>query len=183
MADEKPAKDKDKDESLEEQPFGDRKRNLLTVAVVGGLMLLEGVGIVGAVKFLGVGPQETEASEEVVEEVDQDGNPLPPQIEMRVTDVVAFNSKGGRVFVYQLSVYAEVDSKKMADVEDILENRQNTIEDHFSKIIRACDPKYLEEPGLETLKRQFKRELDEVLGDETLINEVIFPQFSKSRAD
>ncbi len=180
MAEQNPKK---KEEQVPEQaaPFGNRHRNLLTAAVVGGLMLLEGVGIFVAVKLLGGDPATLQAGEGVGSE--GVGGDFAGQSELHVTDLVSFNSRDGRVLVYQISVYAEVQAKHSQKIKDLIESRENTIDDRLSRVIRAVDPKYLDEPGLETLRRQFKFELDRILGDDTLINEILFPEFSKSRAD
>ena len=172
-----------KNEQSEEKvaPFTNRNRNLLTVAVVGGLMLLEGVGIFVAIKFIGGGPDTLRAGDAIGGESDADGK--MSSSEVRVTDLLAFNSSGGRVFVYQLSVYAEIDAKDSPRIKDMIESRQNAIDDRFSKVIRGSDPKYLDEPGLETLRRQFKHELGQILGDESHIRAILFPEFKKSRAD
>ncbi len=176
-------KEQRKDEQSEEKavPFANRNRNLLTAAVVGGLMLLEGVGIFVAVQFVGGGPGTTEASDGTGEGSDADGK--LSSTEVRVADLQSFNKKDGRVFVYQLSVYAEIDTKESAKIKDMIESRQNAIEDRFSKVIRGSDAKYLDEPGLETLRRQFKHELGLILGDESHIRAILFPEFKKSRAD
>ena len=62
MADRKPEK-KEKQSSEQPVPFSDGHRNLLTVAVVGGLMLIEGVGIFVAVKYMGGGPASLSAGQ------------------------------------------------------------------------------------------------------------------------
>ncbi len=172
-----------KDQQSEEKvvPFTNRHRNLLTAAVVGGLMLLEGVGIFVAVKFMGGGPDTLRAGDGIGEGSDADGK--MSSSEVRVTDLLAFNSNGGRVIVYQLSVYAEIDTKDSPRIKDMIESRQNAIDDRFSKVIRGSEPKYLDEPGLETLRRQFKHELGQILGDESHIKAILFPEFKKSRAD
>lgn len=177
MADRKPEKD-EKESSEKSAPFADQHRNLLTVAVVGGLMLIEGVGIFVGVKYMGAGPASLSA-----DQPDGDGEEGATQSELHVTDLVSFNSTDGRVFVYQLSVYADVEGKHSQKIKDLIESRKNTIDDRFSKVIRAADPKYLDEPGLETMQRLFKFELDQILGDDTLIKAILFPEFSKSRAD
>ncbi len=176
-------KEQPKDEQSEEKaaPFTNRNRNLLTAIVVGGLMLLEGVGIFVAVKFIGGGPDTLRAGDGIGEGSDGDGK--MSSSEVRVTDLMAFNSNGGRVFVYQLSVYAEIDAEESQKIKDMIESRQNAIDDSFSKVIRGSDPKYLDEPGLETLRRQFKHELGRILGDESHIKTILFPEFKKSRAD
>ncbi len=176
-------KEQQKDEQSEEKavPFANRNRNLLTAVVVGGLMLLEGVGIFVAVKFIGGGPDTLRAGDGTGEGSDADGK--MSSSEVRVTDLMAFNSNAGRVFVYQLSVYAEIDTQDSPKIKDMIESRQNAIDDRFSKVIRSSDPKYLDEPGLETLRRQFKHELGLILGDESHIKAILFPEFKKSRAD
>lgn len=176
-------KEQRKDEQSEEKavPFTNRNRNLLTAVVVGGLMLVEGVGIFVAVKFMGGGPDTLRAGDGTAEGSDADGKMA--STEVRVTDLMAFNSNGGRVFVYQLSVYAEIDTKDSSRIKDMIESRQNAIDDRLSKVIRSSDPKYLDEPGLETLRRQFKHELGQILGDESHIKAILFPEFKKSRAD
>ncbi len=179
MADRKPEKN-EKQSSEQPVPFADGRRNLLTVAVVGGLMLIEGVGIFVAVKYMGGGPASLSADQAIGG--DGPGAALG-QSELHVTDLVSFNNADGRVFVYQLSVYADVEGKHSQQIKDLIESRKNTIDDRFSKVVRAADPKYLDEPGLETLRRQFKHELGEILGDESHIRAILFPEFKKSRAD
>lgn len=175
------AEKKDDQAPEKSAPFSDRHRNLLTVAVVGGLMLVEGVGIFVAVKFIGGGPDTLRASDGFGAGADGEGGMASSEV--RVTDLMAFNSNDGRVFVYQLSVYAEIDAEHSPRIKNMLESRQNAIDDRFSKVIRGSDPKYLDEPGLETLRRQFKHELGEILGDESYIKTILFPEFKKSRAD
>ncbi len=175
-------KEQRKDEQTEEKaaPFTNRNRNLMTALVVGGLMLLEGVGIFVAVKFMGGGPDTLQADGIGG---GSDGEGKMSSSEVRVTDFMAINDVSGRVFVYQLSVYAEIDAEESQKIEDMIESRQNAIDDSFSKVIRGSDPKYLDEPGLETLRRQFKHELGRILGDESHIRTILFPEFKKSRAD
>lgn len=181
MAEKEPQKKEEQDGTPQKTLFSDRHRNLLTAVVVGGLMLVEGAGILIAVKLLGGNPQQTEAGEGI--DGDGDQGLLGEETELNVTDMVSFNSTDGRVFVYQISVYASVETEHSDKIKNLLELRKNTIDDRLSKVIRAADPKYLDEPGLETMQRQFKYELDQILGDDTLIKAILFPEFSKTRAD
>ncbi len=177
MAKEKPRADKE--EPTEQQtPFSHRNRNLLTVAVVGGLMLLEGAGIFAAVSYLGGGPAIVQGGEGL-----GSGGDADEPTELHVTDLVSFNNRQGRVYVYQISVYVDVEARSSAKIKHMLESRKNAITDRLSKTVRASDPKYLEEPGLETLRRQFKSELDRILGSDELIKTILFPEFNVSRAD
>lgn len=180
MAKEKPRAEKE--EPTEQQtPFSHRNRNLLTVAVVGGLMLLEGVGIFAAVSYLGGDPAIVQGGEGLGS--GGEGGDADEPTELHVTDLVSFNNREGRVYVYQISVYVDVEARSSAKIKHMLEARKNAINDRLSKTVRASDPKYLEEPGLETLRRQFKSELDRILGSDELIKTILFPEFNVSRAD
>ena len=181
MAEKKPPKKEEQDSAEQTKVFSDRHRNLLTAAVVGGLMLVEGAGILIAVKYLSGGPELSHAGVGI--DGDYGQGLLGDETELQVTEMVSFNSTDGRVFVYQISVYASVETEHSQKIEALLELRKNTIDDRLSKVIRAANPKYLDEPGLETMQRQFKHELDQILGDDTLIKAILFPEFSKTRAD
>jgi hypothetical protein len=166
------------------EPFNDRRRNLVMVALVGGLMLLEGVGIFIGVRYLTGGAEQAEAVDGVLVDDGEGGmRLLPPQVEVKVTDVVAYNRRSGRVILYQMSIYVEVDAEYMRDIDELIENRINTIDDRLSQIVRASDPKYLEEPDLNTIRRQFKTTLEDIFGEKELINKILLPQFSSNRAE
>jgi hypothetical protein len=60
--------------------------------------------------------------------------------------------------------------------------RQATICDRVNTVVRRAEPKFLSEPGLETVRRQIKFELDKVFGDEDLIQEVLLPELLQSQA-
>ncbi|MCG3137980.1 MAG: hypothetical protein HJJLKODD_01836 [Phycisphaerae bacterium] len=170
-------------------PFADKKRNMMTIIVVGVLMTVEGIGIVAAVKMFGGGPAETEAAavgehgEGGAEQLDEHGNPLPVESEVAVIDLMAYNNKSGYMYVFQINVQALIATEHLKKVTDQIESKKQTIRDRYSKIIRAADPKYFEEPGLETVKRQFKYELEQILNDKTLVKEILLPEFNQSRAD
>jgi flagellar basal body-associated protein FliL len=64
----------------------------------------------------------------------------------------------------------------------MLQERKASIEDRITTVIRSADPAHLAEPGLETLKRQFKFELDKITEDETLIRQVLIPKLLQTRS-
>lgn len=166
-----------------QQPFADRRRNFMTFFVVGGLMIVEGVGIVLAIKFTGGQPQSAAADDEHADQFDEHGVPLLQESEVEVTDLMAFNNKGGPIYIYQIGVYAQVPTSSKKVFEAFVANRRQTVEDRLSRIVRAADPKFFDEPGLETLRRQFKYELNKIIGDESIVQEILFPEFNKTRAD
>jgi flagellar basal body-associated protein FliL len=65
----------------------------------------------------------------------------------------------------------------------LIDARKATIRDRLDTLLRNADPKYLNEPGLETLRRQIKFELDKVFKDEKLVDEILITKFLKSRAN
>jgi flagellar basal body-associated protein FliL len=70
-----------------------------------------------------------------------------------------------------------------ADAErakQIAEANKARINDRVNVVIRSAEPKDLNEPGLETIKRRLKHELARVMGDEQLIQEILIPEFLQS---
>lgn len=112
-----------------------------------------------------------------------DAKPATPKdkkrkVELPVADFRAPNKQSGRTFLYDVSIFISV----RADAEDkakaILTDRAATIKDRIRTIIAQSDPEKLgggSEPGLETLRRQIKYQLDEMIGD-GVIDEVLVPR-------
>jgi flagellar basal body-associated protein FliL len=72
-----------------------------------------------------------------------------------------------------------------AKVTETLKSRAALIKDRIRTIISQIDPEKLgggQEPGLETLRRQVKHQLDEILG-EGIIDEVLVPKCIPFRTD
>ena len=74
-------------------------------------------------------------------------------------------------------------SDKKDDIQKVLEARESTILDRFNTVIRSADTKYLNEPGLDTIRRQFLFELEKVIGEEGVVLELLIPKFFQSPAD
>jgi flagellar basal body-associated protein FliL len=93
----------------------------------------------------------------------------------------------GRTFLYDISIYAVVKGENMKTVTEKLKEREALIKDRVRTIIAQSDPEKLgggSEPGLETLRRQVKYQLDEMLGGkEGLIEEVLVPRCIPFRTD
>lgn len=103
-----------------------------------------------------------------------------PLVEFR-----APNKMSGRTFLYDISIYAVVKGEHMDKVAKTLKEREALIKDRVRTIIAQSDPEKLgggSEPGLETLRRQVKYQLDELLG-EGLIEEVLVPRCIPFRTD
>lgn len=108
------------------------------------------------------------------------GNPdVPTQVvnasaEVKVLEFQAFNRKTGRTYRYDISVCVECAKQDQKTVEVRRDERRALIQDEFRTLVAKADPQHLQEPDLETLRRQFKATLDEVLG-EGLVKRVLIP--------
>jgi flagellar basal body-associated protein FliL len=174
-----------------------------TPDMLGGVMILEAVVLFAGFKFLGGGPkpvgasvitEDSAASGEHGEPAkDEHGNPIPgaaktakgKTAEVQVLDFKAQNRQTGRLLLYDLSVYVVVKSEVESQVKDTIKAREALIKDRVRTIIAQNDPEKLgggSEPGLETLRRQVKHQLDEIVGD-GLIEEVLIPRCIPFRTD
>lgn len=98
--------------------------------------------------------------------------------EAEVTTFRAPNVKSGRRQIYDVAIYASVKSENKAKLEGIIKGRKAAIEDRVRTIIAQSDPDKLgggTEPGLETLRRQVKYQIEEITG-EGLIIEILIPK-------
>lgn len=98
--------------------------------------------------------------------------------EVAVVKFKAMNRQAGKPFVYNIEVVAAVKLSNLKLVESVLNARKSTLEDRIRTIIAQSDPDKLSaatEPGLETLRRQIKHEIEQLSGEGTII-EVLVPQ-------
>lgn len=171
-----------------------------TPVLLGIVMIIEAVVLFAGFKFLGGGPKQAAAIDLVKEEGDHGGGGHgehgdkegakkgPTEKEMPVEVLPTFkesNAQSGRRYIYEMSVSAVVKSENEEKVKEIIKNRQVFIRDRIGTIIRQIDPDKLaggSEPGLETLKRQIKAQLEIIVGD-GMIEEVLVPACIPYRAD
>ena len=115
----------------------------------------------------------------------RDRAPKGKTAEVQVLDFKAQNKQTGRLILYDLSVFVVVKSESESQVKDTIAARKALITDRIRTIIAQNDPEKLgggSEPGLETLRRQVKHQLDEIVGD-GLIEEVLIPRCIPFRTD
>ena len=113
--------------------------------------------------------------------------PVDPkkQIEIMVVEFRAPNKIGGKTFLYDVSMYAVVKARNKTQVETAFKERGALIKDRVRTIIAQSDPDKLgggAEPGLETLRRQVRYQLEQIVG-EGLIDEVLVPRCIPFRTD
>ena len=93
--------------------------------------------------------------------------------------------QSGRTFLYDVNIFVMTKSDFEKRVTDTIKAKKALIEDRVRTIIAQNDPEKLgggSEPGLETLRRQVKHQLDEIVGD-GLIEEVLIPRCIPFRTD
>jgi flagellar basal body-associated protein FliL len=168
-----------------------------TPVLIGGVMLLEAVVLFAGFKFLGGGaPQHVMGADLVAVETsggatsDGAGDGKAPldakkKVEIPILDFRAPNKLSGRTFLYDVSIYAIAKAEFEERVKETLKSNEALIRDRVRTIIAQSDPEKLgggSEPGLETLRRQVKYQLDEIIG-EGLIDEVLVPRCTPFRTD
>ena len=167
-----------------------------TPVLMGGVMLLEAVVLFAGFKFLGAGAPPADAAH-IANLDDGHGNSghgddgkAPPldkrkTVEVNVLDFKAPNKLSGRTFLYDVSIYLVTKSEHAESVKQTIKDREALIKDRVRTIIAQSDPEKLgggSEPGLETLRRQVKYQLDEIIGEE-MISEVLVPRCIPFRTD
>jgi len=171
--------------------------------LLGGIMILEAAVLFAGFKFLGSGASNANAGATLVEPEAEHGGessghgeegghgdgksagPKKGNVEVKVLEFKAPNKLSGRTFIYDVSIYAVTTGAHEEELKTVMTNREATIKDRVRTIIAQMDPDKLgggSEPGLETLRRQIKYQLDE-LGGEGVIEEVLVPRCIPFRAD
>lgn len=166
-----------------------------TPVLLGGAMVLEAVVLFAGFKFLGGGPKASQAVELAAasQAAEKGGEGAKPAaagdkkspVEIPVVDFRAPNKQTGRTFLYDVSIYVVTKQENSDLVKDLITSHSELIQDRVRTIIAQSDPDKLgggSEPGLETLRRQIKYQLDQIVGD-GLIDEVLIPRCIPYRAD
>jgi len=106
-------------------------------------------------------------------------------VEIEVVSLKASNKQSGRTFFYDVQIKAVVKSGVSEKVKSAISERGGLIQDRIRTIIAQSEPAKLQgesEPGLETLKRQVKYQLDEIIG-EGFVEEILVPRCTPFRTD
>lgn len=185
----------DKTENKAEAPAQDKKpaaapgkTPLLSriPVLLGGVMLIEAVVLFAGFKFLGGGAVPVAGAELILPADTHGGHGDASSVVLDRTQVVelmvlefrAPNKLSGRTFLYDVSVYVVTTAEHEEEVRNTLKRREALIKDRIRTIVAQSDPDKLgggSEPGLETLRRQIRYQLDEIIG-EGLIQEVLIPR-------
>jgi flagellar basal body-associated protein FliL len=164
-----------------------------TPVLLGGVMLIEAIVLIGGFKFIGGGPKQAVAVELAAEgsgEKGADGKTVAvvdnkAPVELLLVDFRAPNKTSGRTFLYDVNIVVTTKTATGDKVKDLISAHDALIKDRVRTIIAELDPEKLgggSEPGLETLRRQVKYQLDQILGD-GLIDDVLVPRCIPFRTD
>lgn len=193
----------DKAEKKEEGKEGTAKKAPIWTklpVLLGGVMVVEAAVLFGLFKVLGGSPKPAAAETELATGEAGHGEagghgggghggatsrPSGALAELEVTAFRAPNMQGGRRLIYDVAIFAAVKEANKEKVEATLKARKATVEDRVRTIIAQSEPDKLGggvEPGLETLRRQVKFQLEEIVG-EGLIEEILIPRCIPFRGD
>ena len=162
--------------------------------LLGGVMIIEAVVLFAGFKFLGGAPR-TAAGAELALQTTGDGKSDGKDdakstddkstVEIQVVDFRAPNKLSGRTFLYDVSIFLVAKAEYQDKIKETISSRDALIKDRIRTIIAQSDPDKLgggSEPGLETLRRQVKYQLDEIVGD-GMVDEVLVPRCIPFRTD
>jgi flagellar basal body-associated protein FliL len=156
-----------------------------TPVMLGGVMLLEAIVLFAGFKFLG---SSADLTSELKKESLDDKSGAPEKgksVEIQLLDSKFPNKLSGRAFLYDVAIAVSVKSESAEKVKKAISDHDSLIKDRVRTIIAQLDPEKLgggSEPGLETLRRQVKYQLDEIIG-EGMIDEVLVPKCLSFRTD
>jgi flagellar basal body-associated protein FliL len=165
--------------------------------VIGGVTLLEAVVLFAGFKFLGSGAHSSQGAELATQPAGEGGDAhgehgggAAPVKKGKIAEVplaklTATNSRKGRTVLYDVRICVQTKSEHEDAMKGLAKDREATIRDRIRTIIAQSDPEKLgggSEPGLETLRRQVKYQLDEIVG-EGMIEEVLITDCTPIRSD
>ena len=159
-----PAADKDK-----EAPAA--KKGGLKIAIVAAVVVLLEIGtVVGTLKMAG-GPRTVVAEPPA----SKPAEPIEKDAEVKLFEAKSLpNIQSGRLFLYQFQAVAKVKETNKEKVTAAFAEKDFEIRDQMRTIIASSTPEALNEPGLETLRRQVLYQLEQDIGKD-LIKEILIP--------
>jgi flagellar basal body-associated protein FliL len=192
-----------------EQPAANsgKRKNLMMGGVLLGIMLAEGGGVFMLAKHF-AGPPAAAVAAPVGGLDAKAGAKASPETEVEVVRLRAQNEKSQQLRVYDITVAGVFEEKETKEakgeakgeekekegegaagakptskVAELLLKKKATLQDRFGRIVRSMDPQRFSEPDLTTLREQFKRELQQIVGEEAVVKEVLIPSITRSNED
>ena len=154
------------------------KKGGMKMMIAAAVVVLLEVGTVFVTVKLSSGPKQVMAeqpSTSTAAAVEKDA-------EVKLFADKLYNQQSGKLWLYDMQVVAKVSEKNKEKVTGLLADHDSEVRDRIRTIIASSDPKSLQEPGLETLRRQIAYQLEQDIGKE-LIKEVLIPKCTPIRAE
>lgn len=171
----------DKADTKSENTKGGKGRGM-QIAIVAVLMAGEGVGVYLLTKALEAKPTSVLAGMSGLEAGVADGAENTELVEIELAECKPANNLLGKLVTYHLRVSALVPASEVERMQDLVKAKGARIRDRVNFVIRSADPRHLDEPGLETIKRRLKSELEQIIDEEGIIKEVLIPELLQSRS-
>jgi flagellar basal body-associated protein FliL len=156
-----------------------RSRRLMSVLIVAGLMIVEGIFLFCLLNWVSPPPPEAVAGDDSAggSGVDENGLSWGDGLaEVDLTSCTLTNRNGPKAYTVTISVSVLVREMDEERIGELAERMKSRINDRVNFVVRSADQKYLNQPGLETIKRHLRNELEKCFGDDQLIVEVLVPE-------
>ena len=152
------------------------RSRLVPFLVVAALMGIEGAGVFLLTKTISGQPEAAFGDTGGLPGSGEEQNPRDAEpAEVELAECRPTNPQSGKLITLHIRVIALVAAADREKVEEMVEAKKARIEDRVNTVIRSAAPKHLNEPGLETIRRRLHHELNEVFGDDQLIQQVLIP--------
>ncbi|MEC9373594.1 MAG: hypothetical protein VYC34_07110 [Planctomycetota bacterium] len=145
------------EEKTEAKPAG--KLPLKTMLVILGLLVAEGVAVVGVLSVWGQ-PSEVQGKELA----DTQAAAGEQMVEVLIVNDKFPNHHTGRVWLWEAEIQIKVQEKNLDYVSRTVEDRNAEIKSAIAKLFRTAHHNHLKEPNLETITRQLETLLREIFG-------------------
>lgn len=161
-----------------------------TPVLLGVVMFVEAAVLFGGFKMFGAGPKDSHGATpkdgKSAAADDKNAKPDPRTlVEVPVLEFKAPNRVNGNSYLYDVQIFVSAKPEHKERLAQVITDRSATIKDRVRTIISQSDPSKLgggTEPGLETLRRQVKYQLDEIVG-EGMVEEVLIAKCIPYRSE
>lgn len=161
-----------------EAPSG--KSKMIPILIVAALMGAEAVGVFFVAKALSPDPAvglaaDRDGGEDGAGDTEEDELAEIELVESRPSNLMA-----GKLVTFHIRVSVLVALADLEKAERLTRLKRARLEDGVNTVIRSAEPKDFYEPGLQTIKRRLRHELDRIFGNEQLIKKVLIPHLLQS---
>ena len=153
----------------------------MKLGIIALLMVGEGAGVFFLTKAIGPSPSAARADGETGGNAENGESGYDEMVEVDLAECRPTNRMLGKLITYQIRVTVLVAKVDQERAEELVDANESRLRDRVNYVLRSADPAHLDEPGLQTIKRRIKFEIDKLFRDERLIKAVLIPQLLQSR--